>query len=86
MPKKVNLYRVEWCPHCVRAKSFLDQMGIKYTDHDVESDDDAWHRAMSLTKGIDIVPVVEIDGNVVFGTFDSSFESKLRTHLQIMKK
>ncbi|MBF0409752.1 MAG: glutaredoxin family protein [Candidatus Riflebacteria bacterium] len=84
--KKVNVYSVTWCPHCVRAKNYLDQLGIRYVDYDVDRDEEAWKKALALTGGMDIVPVIECEGDVIYGAFNQSFESRLREILGIMQR
>ena len=84
--KRITLYLVEWCPHCVRAREFLRNEGILFEVFDVEADDVAWKRAMSLTGGVDIVPVIDIDGTAVWGAFTGTFESNLRRLLGINER
>lgn len=80
MPKArhVTLYLVEWCPHCIRAREFLRNEGVRFDEFDVEADDAAWQRALAHTGGVDIVPVVEVDGTAVWGVFNGAFASNLR--------
>ncbi|HNV70821.1 MAG TPA: glutaredoxin family protein, partial [Candidatus Ozemobacteraceae bacterium] len=72
-----------WCPHCIRLLEFLRRERIPFQNFDVDEDDERWQEAMKLTGGIDIVPVVEKRGEVVFGAFNSSFEKRLRDLLQL---
>ncbi len=74
----VRIYTVTWCPHCNRFKEWLDEEGIAYLDHDVDADDASWQEALALTGGYDIVPVAEIGGKAVWGTFDQVFKDKIR--------
>lgn len=76
--KRVTLYLVEWCPHCIRARDFLRNEGVRFEVFDVDTDDAAWKRALGFTGGVDIVPVVDVDGTAVWGAFNGSFESNLR--------
>ncbi|MFZ2955752.1 MAG: glutaredoxin family protein [Candidatus Ozemobacteraceae bacterium] len=84
--KKVTLYTVAWCPHCVAARGFLQQEGIRFQEYDVDADDAAWRRALALTCGQDIVPVVEIDGQAVFGAFTGPFQSRIRGMLEMHRR
>lgn len=33
---QIVLYGTEWCGYCARARAFLDQAGVPYTDKDIE--------------------------------------------------
>ncbi|MBI3039189.1 glutaredoxin family protein [bacterium] len=77
-PKKVRIYTVKWCPHCTQLRSFLAEEKIQHQELDVESDDLIWKEALSMTGGQDIVPVVNVDGQVEFGAFTEEFKAKLR--------
>ncbi len=83
MKKKILLYTVTWCPHCVAIISFLDSNKIQYKNFDVEENDEWWQQALSRTGGVDIVPVIDVEGQVLWGVFDTSFESRLRKLLGI---
>lgn len=62
----VKVYSTPSCPWCVRAKSYLKDQGIPFTDVDV-SQDVAAAREMVKLSGQMGVPVVSIDGSVVVG-------------------
>ncbi len=80
--KSVVVYTVAWCPHCVAILSFLDAEGITYQNYDVDYNDVQWHEALALTGGQDLVPVINIEGNVKFGAFNSSFADWIRQHMK----
>ncbi len=79
----LRVFTVTWCPHCVRLLEFLRREGIPFVNYDVDEDDERWREAMRLAGGIDIVPVVEHRGEVVFGAFNGTFEKRLRDMLQL---
>jgi glutaredoxin 3 len=62
----VKVYSTPSCPWCVRAKAYLEENGIPFTDVDV-SKDVAAAREMVKISGQMGVPVITIDGNVVVG-------------------
>lgn len=33
----VSIYIAAWCPHCRKAKDYLDQLGVQYTVYDIET-------------------------------------------------
>lgn len=61
------------CPHCVRAKQYLDNAGIAYSYHDVVRDSRALYEMLGRVKPIVgpktpvTVPQIWIDGHYVGG-------------------
>lgn len=62
----VKVYSTPSCPWCVRAKAYLQENGIPFTEVDV-SQDISSAREMVKISGQMGVPVITIDGNVVVG-------------------
>ncbi len=62
----IKVYSTPTCPWCVRAKAYLKENGIPFTDVDV-SQDLASAREMVKISGQMGVPVLSINGNVVVG-------------------
>ena len=71
--KGTHLFGKESCPHCVRAKSYLDGAGIDYVYHDVVRDPRALYEMIARVKPIVgpktpiTVPQIWIDGAYVGG-------------------
>ncbi len=63
---KITLYSTDWCPHCTRARRWLQQNSIAFVEHDVEKNPDAkrQHRRLVPSGG---VPVLDIDGDILSG-------------------
>lgn len=67
------LFGKETCPHCVRAKGYLDEAGINYTYHDVVRDPRALHEMLARVKAIVgpktpiTVPQIWLDGSYIGG-------------------
>jgi len=61
------------CPHCVRAKGYLDEAGINYTYHDVVRDPRALYEMLARVKPIvgpktpTTVPQIWLEGRYVGG-------------------
>ncbi len=62
----VKVYSTPNCPWCVRAKAYLQENGIPFTEVDV-SRDVAAAREMVKISGQMGVPVITINGNVIVG-------------------
>lgn len=64
--KQVTIYSAGWCAFCHAAKDYLDKLGVKYTDKDVEHDQVALTEAVTKSGQMGI-PVLDIDGTIVVG-------------------
>ena len=68
-----HLFGKATCPHCVRAKSYLDDAGIAYAYHDVVKDPRALYEMLARVKPIVgpktpiTVPQIWLDGAYVGG-------------------
>lgn len=58
---RVLLYGADWCPDCVRAKSYLDNNEINYLFIDVDKYDWATQLVESINKGKRIIPTILIN-------------------------
>ena len=75
---KVKIYSTPSCPWCKRAKEFLKENKVSFTNIDVASDQKA-AKEMIEKSGQMGVPVIDIDGKIIVG-FD---EEKLRKLLNL---
>ena len=66
MEKQVTVYSTPTCPFCIRAKQYLKESGIKFTEYDVGADQDK-AKEMIEKSGQMGVPVIEIDENIIIG-------------------
>lgn len=57
----ITLYGADWCPDCLRAKSFLANNNIDYNFIDVDLDKDATARVEAINNGKRIIPTVIIN-------------------------
>jgi glutaredoxin 3 len=62
----VRVYTTPVCGYCHQVKSFLDGLGVKYTEYDVSRDRAAAEEMVRLTGQMG-VPVTVIDGEAVIG-------------------
>jgi glutaredoxin-like YruB-family protein len=73
--KKVTIYTTKTCPWCTTVKNYLRKNGVRYTEVDIASDENA-ARNMVAKSGQQGVPQTEIDGQMVIG-FDQNKLNKL---------
>ena len=76
---KVKVYSATWCAFCHAAKQYLDQLGVKYTDLDVETDPENGLQAVKKS-GQRGIPVLDIDGDIIIGFDRPKIDSALKTH------
>lgn len=73
--KNVTVYTTPTCPWCTTVKNFLRKHGVRYTEVDVASDQNA-AQAMVSKSGQQGVPQTEINGEMVIG-FDQTKLNRL---------
>ena len=76
MDKKVTVYSTPTCPFCIRAKQFLRENNVGFTEIDV-SKDEGKAEEMIEKSGQMGVPVIDVDGQIIVG-FD---KEKIRSVL-----
>ena len=79
MADKVTIYSAAWCGFCHAAKQYLDKLGVKYVDKDVDNDQKALEE--SVTKsGQRGIPVLDIGGDIIIGFDRPKIDASLKTH------
>jgi len=73
--KQIKIYTTTYCPYCTLAKDWMKKHGLKFSEVNVEDDEDA-AKDMVRKSGQRGVPVIEIDGKIVVG-FDKVAMAKL---------
>lgn len=69
MPK-IDVYTMDHCPYCERAKALLKERGIPFSEHRVPLEDDAaWDELYQRSK-MRTLPQVYVDGKIVGGYSD----------------
>jgi glutaredoxin-like YruB-family protein len=64
--KNVTIYSTPTCPFCIRAKQYLKEKNIQFTDYDVGSNPDKADE-MIKKSGQMGVPVIEVGESVIIG-------------------
>ena len=73
--KRVTIYTTPTCPWCTTVKNFLKKNGVRYTEVNVASDQNA-AQSMVSKSGQQGVPQTEINGQMVIG-FDQAKLNRL---------
>ncbi len=76
---QVTVYSATWCAFCHAAMEYLDKLGVKYTDKDVEKDPAAGLEAVEKSdqRGI---PVLDIGGDIIIGFDRPRIDAALKAH------
>ena len=73
----VIIYSTATCGFCIRAKEFLKEHKIKFTNKDVGADQVA-AQEMIKKSGSMSVPVIDIDGKIVVGFNERKLKELLK--------
>lgn len=63
--KSVTLYCTSWCPDCRRARAWLADHKIAYTEIDIERDPAAAKQVRQWANGNQTTPTFDINGVIV---------------------
>ncbi|MCA9331883.1 NrdH-redoxin [Candidatus Saccharibacteria bacterium] len=78
MKTEVIIYSTTWCGFCKMAKNYMTQLGVAFTEKDVEQDPVAANEAVQKSGQMG-VPVIDISGTIIVGfdkpTIDSALQS-----------
>ena len=76
---QVTVYSATWCAFCHAAMEYLDKLGVKYTDKDVEKDPAAGLEAVNKSEQRGI-PVLDIGGDIIIGFDRPRIDAALKAH------
>ena len=65
--KEVKVYSTPTCTYCLMLKDYLNEKAVQFEDYDVSADAEKREEMLGVTGGQMGVPVIVIDGEVVFG-------------------
>ncbi len=74
--KKVTIYSTPTCPYCKRAKDYLTQKGIAFTDYNVAEDREKTKEMIEKSKQMG-VPVIVVGDDIVIGFNQKKLDSLL---------
>lgn len=77
--KTITIYSASWCAFCHAAKQYLDKLGIKYTEKDVESSPEVAQEAITKS-GQTGIPVLDIEGDIIVGFNRPQIDASLEKH------
>jgi glutaredoxin-like YruB-family protein len=74
---KVTVYSADWCAFCHAAKDYLNKIGVKFTEKNVEENRDYMQEAVEKS-GQTGIPVIDIDGKIIIGFDRSQIDATLK--------
>ncbi len=75
----VTIYSAVWCAFCHAAKDYMDKLGVKYEDKDVEHDVTAMKELVDKSGQMGI-PVLDIGGTIIVGFDRPRIEAALKAN------
>lgn len=72
----VTVYSTPTCPWCKKAKEWLTEKGVNFSDVDVASDPDK-AQEMQKKSGSMSVPVIDINGTIIVGYDEGKMQAAL---------
>ncbi|MFO7818756.1 MAG: glutaredoxin 3 [Halanaerobacter sp.] len=71
---EIEIYTLEWCPYCNKAKSFLKSKGFSFQEYNID-ETTVKKEMIKRTDGAKTVPQIFIDDQLI-GGYDSMMEMK----------
>ena len=75
----VTIYSASWCGFCHATKQYLDKLGVKYKEVDVDNDPKAAEDAVNKS-GQRGIPVLDIEGDIIVGFDRPKIDHALKAH------
>ncbi len=61
----VTMYSTSWCPDCHRAKRFLAERGVEFSEVNIERTPGAAEQVMAWANGKRVVPTITVGDRVL---------------------
>lgn len=76
--RMVQIYSAVWCAFCHAAKDYLDKLGVKYEDYDIEKDPVRLQESVQKSGQMGI-PVLDINGTIIIGFDRPKIDAALKS-------
>ncbi len=64
--KSITIYSADWCAYCHAAKDYLNKLGVKFEERNVEEKQEYAQECVQKS-GQRGIPVLDIDGQIIVG-------------------
>lgn len=61
----ITMYSTSWCPDCHRAKMYLSQWGVRFSEVNIEQTPGAAEKVMEWANGKRVVPTITVGDRVL---------------------
>jgi glutaredoxin len=72
----ITMYSTSWCGVCTKARAYMREQDIPFTDFDVDHDEAAKGRALTLNPG-GSVPTMTVDDQLLIGFSPGALETRI---------
>jgi len=72
---RVIMYMTSWCPYCKQAKDYINSLGVRLTEYDIEKDKDKDAEMLRKSGGGKGVPLIDIEGSIIRGYSPSDIKA-----------
>lgn len=73
----VIIYTTSWCGACKKAKGYLKDLGVNYTEYNVGKDKARKKEQLSKSGGQGGVPLIDIEGIIILGYNQGAIKNAL---------
>jgi mycoredoxin len=74
------MYAADWCGDCRRSKRLLAELNVPYTLIDVDADESAAEKVITINNGMRSIPVIVFDdGTHLTEPSDAALKEKLHS-------
>lgn len=63
----VIMYVTNWCPHCKKAKEYLEGLGVSLVVYDIDADKAKKAEMLEKSGGSQGVPLIDVEGIIIKG-------------------
>jgi glutaredoxin 3 len=68
---RIVVYTTGWCPHCKRAKAWMNANAIRYEERDIDLSRE-YERQLKALTGKGSIPTFDVEGDVMVGFSEAS--------------
>jgi glutaredoxin 3 len=63
----VIMYVTNWCPHCKKAKAYLEGFGVSLVVYDIDADRSKKAEMLEKSGGSQGIPLIDVEGIIIKG-------------------
>lgn len=61
------MYMSSWCPYCRKAREYINSLGVKLTEYDIDKDRSKNSEMLNKSGGAKGVPLIDVEGLIIKG-------------------